>query len=139
MMITIAIAVAITTIVVWLRPITIGIVAVTIFIFHLLFTFIGLNLAVCTVFYQWLTAPRVRRKFLDAVPIIDDAPVLGNVVDISVYRHKDMFVINYGGMIIGPFDSYDAAEKFCDERRLKGTPILFVQSPGSWGRHAQEE
>jgi hypothetical protein len=136
MMITIAIAVAIATVIVWLRPITIGIVAVTIFIFHLLFTFIGLNLAVCTVLYEWLTTPpRVKRKFLDEVTPIKPE----NVVDISVYRHRDMFVVSYSGMLIGPFDSYEAAEGFCDERHLSGTPISFVQSPNSWGKRAQEE
>jgi hypothetical protein len=136
MTITIAIAIAVATIVVWLRPITIGIVAVTIFVFHMLFTFIGLNLAVCTVLYDWLTTPpRVKRKFhKDIVPFKPE-----NVVDISVYRHRDMFVINYGGLVIGPFDSFEAAEGFCDERHLSGTPILFVQSPNSWGKRAQEE
>jgi hypothetical protein len=136
MMITIAIAVAIATIIVWLRPITIGIVAVTIFIFHLLFTFIGLNLAVCTVLYEWLTAPpRIKRKFLDEVKIV---PMPENVVDISIYRHRDIFVISYNHLIIGPFDSYEAAEQFCDERHLSGTPIMIVQSPNEWGRHSQE-
>jgi hypothetical protein len=138
MTITIAIAVAIATIVVWLRPITIGIVAVTIFIFHLLFTFIGLNLAVCTVFYEWLTTPpRVKRKFLDEVDAVPPMPE--NVVDISVYRHKDMFVVSYNGMIIGPFDSFEAAEKFCDERYLSGTPISLILSPSNWGKRAKEE